>query len=169
MTACGTTHGALRSNGVVLSHVPFVSQDDFHCGPSALAMVIQYWDTKLKTGRNVSVDRIIQDIYSPTARGVLGIDLERYAQQLGFVTHQYSGNIDDIKQRINDGIPLILLVDYGMSVYQQNHFIVTTGYTERGIIVNSGRTHHDIIPEERLKKIWEKTGFWTLLIKPSSL
>jgi len=168
-TACGMTGGVLPRDAVLLSDVPFIQQDDFQCGPSALAMVINYWDIKMGTGRNISLEKIIEDIYSPTARGVLGLDLEIYARKMGFATQRYAGSIDDVKRRINEGIPLILLVDYGISSYQRNHFLVTTGYIKGAIIVNSGRRKHEIIHEEKFKRIWKKTDFWTLLIRPSPL
>lgn len=167
-TACGTMSQALPGDATLLADVPFIKQDDFQCGPSALATVINYWDIKVGTNRNISLERIVEDIYSPTAKGVLGMDLEQYARKLGFVTQCYSGNIEDIKRRIDEGIPLILFVDYGISSYQRNHFLVTTGYTGDAIIVNSGKRENEIIPAERLKKIWKKTDFWTLLIRPSS-
>ncbi len=48
-------------------------------------------DTKTGAGKWVTPEEIGSAIYSPTARGVLGIDLEMYAQKHGFATEQYSG------------------------------------------------------------------------------
>jgi len=114
-------------------------------------------------------EEIIKEIYSPTARGTLTIDLELYARRLGFSVQQYSGNIDDLRAAVDKGVPPVILVDYGFSIYQVNHFMVVTGYTEKGIILNTGKERNKIIFNEDLSEIWGKTGFWTLVIEPSGL
>jgi ABC-type bacteriocin/lantibiotic exporter with double-glycine peptidase domain len=158
----------LPPDGALLSGVPFFRQDDFQCGPSALATVIGYWYARKNTGKRLSHDDVVAAVYSPGAGGVLGIDLELYAKRLGFDTTQYSGSIADIRANIKKETPLIILVDYGYLMYQNNHFMVTTGYTDDGIVVNSGRKQNEIIPDRELEKIWRKTGFWSLRIQPSS-
>lgn len=105
-------------------------------------------------------------MYSPAAKGTLTIDLELYAGRLGFSTRQFPGSIDDLKEAVDEGIPPIILVDYGRFGYQLNHFMVVTGYTETGIILNTGRERDKIVFLGELLRIWKKTGFWTLVIKP---
>ena len=156
------------ADAVLLRGVPFFRQDDFQCGPSALATVIHYWYVKKNVDKRPSYDDIVAAVYSPGARGVLGVDLELYAKRLGFDAAQYSGSIADIRDNINKEVPLIILVDYGFLMYQGNHFMVTTGYTDDGIVVNSGRKQNEIIPDRELEKIWQKTGYWSLRIQPSS-
>ncbi len=164
--SCVTTQIPLPEEATLLHSVPFFRQDDFQCGPAAFATVVNYWYMKRETDKNLRLEEIIPEIYSASARGVLGIDLELYAKRLGFHALQYKGSIEDLKNNINRGIPLIMLVDYGISVYQRNHFIVATGYTKNDIIVNSGRKQNELIHNEDLNKIWKKTGFWTLIIEP---
>ena len=43
--------------------------------------------------------------------------------------------------------------------------MVVVGYNEDGVIVNSGKDKGKFIPEEDFIKSWERTKFWTLLIK----
>ncbi len=164
-SACATTHPLPQDAHVI--DVPFFRQDAYQCGPSALAAVVNYWYMKTQSNKYLSHEEIIKEIYSPTARGTLTIDLELYAGRIGFSVQQYSGAIDDLKAAIDRDMPPIILVDYGISFYQVNHFMVVTGYTEKGIILNTGRERNKIISNEELFRIWEKAGFWTLVIKPS--
>ena len=168
LSGCATTTNIPLEDTRLIDNVPFFKQDDYQCGPSALASVINYWYTKKAVPKNITVEEIVAAIYSPSARGILGIDLESYARKKGLQVKQYSGSIADIKESIDGGTPLILFVEYGFLFYQLNHFIVTKGYTQEGIIVNSGRKENELIPNEELDKIWRKTGYWSLLIKPSS-
>jgi ABC-type bacteriocin/lantibiotic exporter with double-glycine peptidase domain len=144
--------------------LPFYRQSDYQCGPSALASVINYWNRKAGLPE-ISLQEIIDSIYSQGARGVLGIDLEIYARKKGFDTIQKSGTVEELKAFINEGIPPIILVSYGFSVYQLDHFMVVKSYNEKGIIVNSKKPDQFISYKE-LSRIWKRAGYWMLVIKP---
>ncbi len=165
---CSTASVQPDAGTVVIADVPFFSQEAYQCGPTALAIVMDYWYAKTGAGKSVTPEEIAQAIYSPSARGVLGIDLEVYAQKHGFTTEQYPGGIDDLKNRIDRGTPPIIFVDYGFLSYEVNHFMVVTGYTKDGVIVHSGRLRNRNIPAGQLEKIWRKNRYWTLLLKPSA-
>ncbi|MCL4537857.1 MAG: peptidase C39 family protein, partial [Nitrospirae bacterium] len=137
-------------------------QEDYQCGPASLAGVLNYW------GITVSPDDVAKDIYSESARGTLNMDMVIYANKKGLYALQYIGGWDDLKKKINNKYPLIVLVDYGFSVYQANHFMVVVGYNDDGVVVNSGKTEHMFIDKEKFLKAWKRTNFWTLLIKKES-
>ncbi len=111
------------------------------------------------------MQEIIDSIYSPGARGVLGIDLEIYARRKGFSVTQKKGSVGELKDLIDQGIPPIILVSYGFYVYQLDHFLVVKGYNEKGIITNSRRPD-EFIPYEELERIWKRAGYWMLVIRP---
>jgi len=165
----GCTSGpALLPEGArVLSGVPFFPQEDYRCGPAALATVMNYWYARSGSAVRTSIDEIAQAIYSPGARGVLPTDLENYPRKKGFVTEQFTGSIGRLRENIDRGIPVILLVDHGLSVYRLDHFLVATGYTGDGIIVNSGREERQVVSNSELEKAWKKTGYWALRLFPS--
>jgi ABC-type bacteriocin/lantibiotic exporter with double-glycine peptidase domain len=149
------------SEARMISDVPFYSQEIYQCGPSSLASVLKYWDVA------VTPDAVAEEIFSKTARGTLTIDMILYAQQKGLHAEQYRGTIDNLRESVDEGYPLIVLVDYGFSFYQQNHFMVIVGYAEQGIIAHTGKVKEKVIPWDDFVKVWEKTGYWTLLIKKS--
>lgn len=93
------------------------------------------------------------------------IDLVLYAQRKGMVAKQFRGNMDDLKINIDSGNPLIVMVGYGLWLYQANHFMVIVGYDERGVIVNSGSDRHKFLASDGFLRSWQKTNFWTLLVK----
>jgi ABC-type bacteriocin/lantibiotic exporter with double-glycine peptidase domain len=143
----------------IIANVPFYAQEAYQCGPASLAGVMNYWKI------DVTPDDIAKEIYSKSAKGTLNIDMVIYPQKKGLLAEQYSGNMQDLKKNIDSGYPLIVLVDYGFWAVQTNHFMVVVGYNEDGIIVNSGKDRGKFISEEDFIKTWEKTKFWTLLIK----
>ena len=163
----GAAHIAL-AGATLIDNVPYLAQEDFQCGPAALATVINYWHLKEHSGTGVTVESVVAAIFSPSARGVLGLDLELYARRLGFLAIESPGTVQGIRKHIDAGFPVIVLVDYGRFSYQQNHFMVAKGYTDRGIIFNSGPQENLVVPNGDLEKIWKRTGFWSLVIRPSS-
>ena len=165
IASCATTMKT-PSEGTFLAGVPFFRQEAYQCGPAALATVIDYWHAKTGAGRKVTPEDMAPAIYSPTARGVLGMDLERYAGKQGFLTRQYQGTIEDLRGCIDEATPPIILVDLGFALYQVNHFAVVTGYNTEGLFVNSGGEENRFIREGEFKKIWGKSGNWMLVVRP---
>ncbi|MCX7794401.1 MAG: C39 family peptidase [Thermodesulfovibrionales bacterium] len=156
--------GASIINNSVVIDVPFYKQSDYECGPASLASVLNYWHRTKGLGE-VTLQEIINSIYSPYARGTLGIDLELYARNKGFTTLKKRGSIEELKRFIDSKIPPIILVTYGFYVYELDHFLVVKGYNEKGIIVNS-RKSDEFISYEELERIWKKTDYWMLIIVP---
>lgn len=151
----------------ILSDVPFFPQEDYQCGPAALATVMNYWYIREGGTARIGIDEITEAIYSPGARGVLPTDLENYPGKKGFTTERFRGSMGSLRENIDRGIPVILLVDLGLSLYQLNHFLVATGYTDDGIIVNSGRREREVFKNSDLEKAWKKTGYWAIRLFPS--
>ncbi len=151
------------SHAYIIKNIPFYPQEYFQCGPASLAAVLNYW------GISVTPENIARDIYSQSARGTLNIDMIIYAQGKGLDVSQYSGGMDDLREKIKSNYPLIVLVDYGFSIFQVNHFMVVVGYNDDDIIVNSGKREKKFIPTKEFIRDWERTKFWTLQIKPKQL
>ncbi len=160
--------GKAPERATVIPAVPFFAQEAYQCGPTALATVMDYWYKKQGSTAWITPEQIAADIYSPTAKGVLAIDLELYAKKQGFRTHQYAGNIADLRQNVGRGVPSIIFVDYGFSIYERHHFMVVTGYTPDGIIVNSGKNENQFVSDNELEKIWKRNRYWTLVVRPSA-
>lgn len=146
----------------LIQNVPFFPQETYQCGPASLAGVLNYWGTP------VSPDEIAIEIFSPSAKGTLNIDMVLYAQKRGLKADSYQGSVKDLKEKIDSGFPLIVMVDYGLGVVRQNHFMVVVGHDKNSIIANSGRERLKAISLKGFINSWKRTKFWTLWITPRS-
>ncbi len=72
-----------------------------------MAGVFHYWGVK------VSPEEIANEIYSPSAKGTLTLDMILYAERKGLKANGYKGSLADIKGKIDSGYPIIVLVDLG--------------------------------------------------------
>ncbi len=159
LCACASAPPAERHGEVVLGNIPFHPQEDYKCGPASLAGVLNY------QGLGISPEEIAHDLFSRSARGTLTIDMVLYPQRKGFSALSYSGSLRDLKEKVDSGYPLIVMVDNGFSIVQVNHFMVVVGYNQNGVIVNSGKEEHEFIENDIFLRTWKKTDFWTLLVK----
>ncbi len=146
-------------NARIIKGVPFYAQKENQCGPATIAAVLNYW------GISITPVEAAKEIYSRSARGTLSIDMVLYAKAKGLEASWYSGGPGDLRKEIDAGLPLIVLVDRGFSFLQVNHFMVVVGYSEKGVIVNSGGDEKELIPMSEFMRSWERTRFWTLLIR----
>ena len=145
-----------------IENVPFFPQEIYQCGPASLAGVLNYW------GVPVTPEEIASEIYSRSAKGTLNIDMALYAEKKSLKADFYQGSVRDLKDKIDSGFPLVVLVDYGFGMVRQNHFMVVVGHDDNGIIANSGRDRLKSISLKGFAKSWKRTKFWTLWITPRS-
>jgi ABC-type bacteriocin/lantibiotic exporter with double-glycine peptidase domain len=148
-------------SGRVISGVPFIKQKDQFCGPAALASVLAYY------GDNITQEEIAERVYTPKLDGALISDMENFARDSGYKAETASGDITAIEKEIDEGVPVILLVDKGRWMVSVPHYYVVYGYDSRkGIfIVNTGDEGGVEIPFERLDGEWEKMNRLMLIVK----
>ena len=160
ISSCTTPQNITQTQDIhMIKNVPFFPQEDYQCGPASLASIVSYW------GIHADPDEIGREIFSKSARGTLTIDMMLYAQKKGFHAKQFKGSIEALRSFVDSGLPLIVLVDYGLSVFQMNHFMVVTGYNDHGVIVHSGQSQNKFLREKDFIAAWKKTDYWTLLIE----
>lgn len=160
LSCAGTISMTEPTKAKIIENVPFHPQEMFQCGPASLSEIFQFWGVK------VSPEEIAGEIFSPSAQGTLTMDMVLYSQRKGFTARFYKGGFEDLRENVDRRYPLIVLVDYGFSLYQKSHFMVLLGYTEEGVIAHSGKEPNKFIPKKDFLRSWERTEFWTLLILP---
>ncbi|HEV8675048.1 MAG TPA: PA2778 family cysteine peptidase [Methylomirabilota bacterium] len=148
----------------LISTVPFIPQEEFQCGPATLAMVLQYY------GAAVGQDEIARELYLPSIRGTLNLDLEFYARRRGFQARSFAGTLERVKDELRRDRPLIVFQDLGVTGYPVPHFAVLLGYDDRtrAVVLHSGTTPYRIVSYAEFERSWARRRAWTLLITPAS-
>jgi ABC-type bacteriocin/lantibiotic exporter with double-glycine peptidase domain len=153
---------AAAGHGHLIAGVPFVPQDDFQCGPAALAMVLLYY------GAAVSPAEIAREIYLPSVRGTLNLELEFYARRRGFATRAFEGTLDRVRDEIRGDRPLIVFQDLGVPGYAVPHFAVLIGFDDRAgvVVLHSGPAAHRVLSYQDFTRSWARRRSFTLLVTP---
>lgn len=165
MIGCaGSSQMARPAGGLYVEGVPFFPQDEYMCGPAALASVIGYY------GADAGMEDVAKEVYSEKLKGTLPMDLLIYARDRGFEAKYYKGSLNDLKESLSRREPLILFLNLGYSFYPVGHYVVAVGMDEGGGIVfaHSGTKKEQAFTFKELEKAWSKTGYSTLLVRPKA-
>jgi Tfp pilus assembly protein PilF len=156
LTGCATP--SLNHSITPSLPVPFIAQKPNYCGPSALAMLANYY------GHPVTQDEIASAIYLPEIRGTLTTDLASYAQRFNLWVRQYRGNDPDLRQKLTAGVPLLVLGKLGNNI----HYFVVLGFDRNTdtVTVHSDVRPHLEMRREDFERYWNRAGRWTLLVCP---
>lgn len=174
LTNCSVNHyyskqspDAGYSVSFYIEGVPFFPQEEFQCGPAVLASVLNF------RGNRIVPEEIARTIYLSDIRGTLKMDmvsyLRRYEEKEGITVYEGAGDIEGIKKDIANGYPVIVFVDLGIWSIRKGHYMLIVGYDDDrgGMVAYSGAERDKFIPYHRFLKMWERGGYWKLLMKPS--
>ncbi len=145
----------------VIENVPFIKQKDEFCGPAAMASVMAHY------GNTLSQDQVAEVVYTPALNGALISDMENFARDKGFQSKTENGNLEKLKTLIDEGAPVILLVDRGKWRVSIPHYYVVYGYssTRNTFILHTGFEEGQEIESSKLDSEWEKMNRLMLVIE----
>ncbi len=153
-----------RARGVLIKDVPGFIQDDYMCGPAALASVMAFY------GEQTGPDEIARAAYLKGLKGTLMVDLLIYAKGRGFNASYYRGGMDDLREKLKDGRPLILFLNAGRGLTERGHYITVFGYSDAAdaVVAHTGIEKEAVLGYKELESTWETTNFSTLIITPKA-
>lgn len=95
--------------------------------------------------------------------------MERYFQQNGYRTFEFSGEWTFLKQQLGKGRPLIAALKPGSS--SELHYVVVAGLDdEHELVLVNDPAQRKLLKEDRsrFEKEWKATKYWTLLAVPEA-
>jgi len=117
-----------------LTAVPFFPQEEFQCGPAALAMAISW------SGLPVRPEDLVEQVYTPSRKGSLQVAMINTARRHGRLTYEIS-DFESLFPEIASGYPVIILQNLGISWFPVWHYAVVVGYdaAQEHVILRSQR------------------------------
>ncbi|MFH1021825.1 MAG: C39 family peptidase [Planctomycetota bacterium] len=160
---CQSGPPAPATGAVHRIEAPFIRQEPNWCGQAALAACLGHW------GKSIPQEDIARSTYAASLRGTLTTDLVLFARKQGFWARSFhGGSIDDLKRMIRQDIPVIILLKSGPAWSPTRHYDLIIGFDEprRALIAHTGARAGALIPLDRFKKTWERTGRWAMIVLP---
>ena len=151
---------------VELSEVPFFPQQQYHCGPAALAGIINY------RGTTVEPDEIANLIYIPDLKGSLQVEIAATTRQFDLLPVQLDGQLESLLNELAAGNPIFVLQNLAIDAYPVWHYEILIGYDleQRHMILRSGVNRRIIRNFALFEKTWQRAGHWALaVVDPDSI
>jgi len=147
---------------VELSDVPFFPQEDYQCGPAALATTLANFKVPVKP------DDLVEKVYLPARQGSLQIEMLAGARGYDMVSYELSPSFEAVLREVAAGTPVIALQDYGSWPVRIWHYAVVVGYdrSKGELILRSGEKQRLLIPFGVFEYTWRVADYWAMVTVP---
>lgn len=164
--AAGPELRALREAGsaVELTEVPFFAQDQYQCGPAALATVL------VSGGVEVTPQQLVPLVYVPDRRGSLQTELLAATRSHGRVPYMMPPAITPILEALRSGQPVLVLQNLGLDRWPIWHYAVVVGFDpgRQEFILRSGTTERHQARARSFLASWDRAGRWSMVTVPAT-
>lgn len=145
-----------------LDTVPFYPQEQYQCGPAALAMMLN------TQGADVTPEALVGQVYLPERHGSLQLEMVAAARQHGMLVYPLKPTLDDVLAEIDAGHPVLVLQNLRFGWWPQWHFAVVIGYDTQAneMILHSGteKAYHE--PLTAFMATWDRADNWARVMLP---
>ena len=142
-----------------LSTVPFVAQEEYECGPAALAMVFQ------AAGLPITADSLVEQVYLPARNGALQVEMLATSRRNGLLPYVLGTTLSAVLQEVAAGHPVVVFQNLSLPVYPVWHYAVVVGFDrERNVLVlHSGISRNTEISLFAFERTWGRGNYWAML------
>ena len=156
---------AAAPRAIELDSTPFFPQEDFQCGPAALATLL------VASGVEVTPDALVPEVFIPGRKGSLSLELIGAARRHGRLPYVLSTTAEEMIAELEAGRPVLLLQNLGVPQVPIWHYAVLIGYdVDRNVaILRSGETERLEMKWQRFAGAWHRGGRFALTTLPPDL
>jgi len=147
---------------VELSEVPFFPQEEYQCGPAALATVLRH------AGISISPEALVQHVYLPARQGSLQTEILAAARSHGQLAYRLAPRLQDLLTEVAAGNPVIVLQNLSLAFAPIWHYAVVIGYDlgREEIILRSGTTRNLSMTLTSFEHTWARGRHWAMIALP---
>ena len=146
----------------LLTDVPFHAQDEYQCGPAALAMVLNH------QGLADTPDSLVERVYLPERQGSLQVEMVAAARERDLLAYPLDGRIESVLREVAAGNPVLVMQNLALNWYPQWHYAVVIGYDldQQVMILHSGLNADQREPFRLFNKTWTRADNWAQVMLP---
>lgn len=147
---------------VLLDTVPFFAQEEFQCGPAALAMVL------VDAGVKVTPEQLTPMVFVPERQGSLQPEMLAAARRFGRLAVRLPPRLDAVLAELRAGTPVIVLQNLALPVAPRWHYAVVIGFDAQReeLVLHSGTTPRARMPVAVFERTWARSERWSMVALP---
>lgn len=142
-----------------LREVPFYPQEDYECGPAALAMVAS------AAGVPRMPEDLVSQVYVPGRKGSLQPEMLAASRRQGLPAYQLQPRLESLLREVAAGHPVVVFQNLSLPVYPMWHYAVVIGFDrERDtLVLHSGRTERLEMTLSTFEHTWARGAYWAMV------
>lgn len=139
-----------------LADTPFYPQQQYQCGPAALAAMLG------AAGVDINPDALASQLYIADRQGSLQIELVAATRRQGLLPYVHSGGFDLLLEQLASGSPVLVLQNLGINRWPRWHYAVVIGYNadEEQVYLRSGTTRLLSVSLREFMRTWQDGNQW---------
>lgn len=151
-----------QAEPVELAATPFFPQEDFQCGPAALATVLQ------SAGIPRTPQDLVEQVYLPARQGSLQPELLAAARRAGALPYVLRGDPGDLLREVASGHPVVVLQNLRWRWLPQWHYAVVVGHDLAAgtLTLRSGTERRLVMALDDFDRTWALADRWAFVAVP---
>ena len=147
---------------VELVAVPFHPQQDYQCGPAALATVLGH------AGAARTPEQLVDEVYLPQRQGSLQLEMLGATRRAGLLPYRLPATPQALLAELAAGHPVVVLQNLRREVWPQWHYAVVVGYdrVERQFVLRSGQDQRLLMGFDQFDRSWARADRWAFVALP---
>ena len=149
-----------QAAAIELDSVPFYPQEQYQCGPAALATVLDW------SGLAITPERLAPALMIPARQGSLQIELQAQTRAHGRVPFALRGDLRALQAELAAGHPVLVLQNLAFDWRPVWHYAVVVGMdpVARTVTLRSGRERRHVVSWTTFQRTWARARHWGLVI-----
>lgn len=146
-----------------LTNTPFFPQEDYQCGPAALATALRAVDIQ------VTPEQLKPEVYISSRQGSLQIEMLAAARRHGALAVLIPAQLEAVLQEVAAGNVVVVMQNLGLSWAPSWHYAVVVGYDLNRELVwlRSGTYPRFEMTLSAFERTWARSEHWGFVALPA--
>lgn len=147
---------------VELSKTPFFPQEQYQCGPVALATALNAVNIK------ISPEQLTDEVYIPSRKGSLQIEMLAATRRHGAIAIKTPPNLESLLQEIAASNVVVVMQNLGLPWAPSWHYAVLIGYDldKELVWLRSGKYKRFEMSMSAFERTWARSEHWAFVALP---